>query len=120
MTDQTPSSTFRPVKTRSWFFKRFNWVMRNSPFKGAKHAVLLVLSFRGDETGYCWTSFSSLARDSGLGRSTAVRAVDELKEAGWIEQVEGPSLSNSYQLLLPGCPFLKAPNYTQSGHGTSL
>jgi DNA-binding MarR family transcriptional regulator len=73
----------------------------------AKLVALILASHLKQRTGIGTVSNSTLARQSGLGRSSVDRALRKLKDAGWIH-VEpshddaGSQKANSYAATYPG------------------
>lgn len=68
-------------------------------------SVYMALCDRADENGRCYPSTSSLAEDSGCGKTSVFESLKELEEMKLIERVarfdnEGDRTSNEYQLLL--------------------
>lgn len=51
-----------------------------------ERAVLTALVMRADERGQCWPSLSRIAADTGLGRRTVMRALNELAAGGWVRR----------------------------------
>lgn len=84
-------------------------LVRDLKVKGPKRAVLLVLADRADDSGQCWPSHSTLARESGLARSTVKKVLIQLREAGLIRWEQrrddsGDMTSNRYSLTVGGRP----------------
>jgi hypothetical protein len=83
--------------------------VRTLTVKGPQRAVLLVLADRADDSGQCWPSHSTLARESGLAQSTVKIALQQLREAGLIRWEQrrddsGDLTSNRYFLAVGGRP----------------
>jgi DNA-binding transcriptional MocR family regulator len=83
--------------------------VRKLTVKGPQRAVLLVLADRADDSGQCWPSHSTLARESGLARSTVKKVLLQLREAGLIRWEQrrddsGDLTSNRYFLAVGGRP----------------
>ncbi len=84
-------------------------VLESSKTKGPSRAILLALSIRADDDGFCWPSFSRIAADSGVARRTVARCLPEIVALGElrvearsvpVETGGGRQTSNAYYLLL--------------------
>lgn len=52
--------------------------------------------------GQCFPALSTIARETGLARSTVQRALDELEDARYLARLSGgPKLANRYRALIP-------------------
>jgi GntR family transcriptional regulator len=88
-----------------------NWAWKQQ-VRGPAKAVLMNLADRANESAECWPSISTIARDTGIAKSTAKVALQTLREAGLISWKQRPSAkggltSSLYRLDLgqPGpCP----------------
>jgi len=67
---------------------------------GASAALVLIrLADRAGAGGLCWPGLDRIASDTGLGRRTVIRALDQLAEAGLIERHPRPGGSTLYRVL---------------------
>jgi DNA-binding transcriptional ArsR family regulator len=82
------------IKAISWAFEQ------DTP--PTTKLVLLKLADNANDDGYCWPSQSTIARHTGLNRSTVNRHIKKLADAGLVEVIprskDGVSLPNHYQL----------------------
>lgn len=60
-------------------------------------------------TRSAYPSIQTLANDTGFSRSTIIRAVQKLKETGWITQ----KLAHDHNGLITGAQYFPGPNFTQ-------
>lgn len=67
---------------RQWQFMQALIADRSLPDSATKVALAL-LERRNAATGYSFPSFATIAKDAGMGRSTAITAVEALKAGGW-------------------------------------
>lgn len=71
-----------------------------------QHVLALLAHFANDKTGLCFPSIVTLARQSHLSRATVMRALDSLRQKGYLKWVSGGRkkkgrvLSNLYKLTL--------------------
>lgn len=77
---------------------------RPLPVKGPAKAVLIALADHANMDDECWPSHATLANDTGLARSTVIKALAALRAQGLIEwhnryQKAGDKSSNLYRLL---------------------
>ena len=80
--------------------------------KGPTRAVLLVLAIRANERGECFPSFNRIAKDAGVSRPSAIRAVEKLVKAGTLRIIGkkimhtlgGVQAVNRYRLTLDTIP----------------
>jgi DNA-binding transcriptional MocR family regulator len=82
-----------------------------SELRYSARLVALVLSMHMDRNGgSCFPSLTTLARESGLGRSTVVRALAQIEEAGLIQRVGGShGKPTRYQARSPTTGLLVVP-----------
>lgn len=79
------------------------WALEQSTGSVTRKAVLLCLANRvNSDTGLCCPSVKLIAAETELGRSTVIRAMHELEQAGFITRVErhrenGSQASNEYR-----------------------
>lgn len=81
--------------------------LRGIKLKGPGKVILLALADRCDTAGLCWPSISTIADDTGLGRSTVKKHLKSLRESGlliWTNEFtnKGDKDSNRYILTLGG------------------
>lgn len=67
----------------------------------AKALFSVLQKFRDNKTGYCWPSYGTLAKALSVSRPTAVKAVEELVQAGLVKKEtrcgeDGQQTSNGY------------------------
>lgn len=67
----------------------------------AKALFSVLQKFRDNKTGYCWPSYGTLAKMLSVSRPTAVKAVEELVQAGLVKKEtrcgeDGKQASNGY------------------------
>ena len=67
----------------------------------AKALFSVLQKFRDNKTGYCWPSYGTLAKMLSVSRPTAVKAVEELVQAGLVKKEtrcgeDGQQTSNGY------------------------
>src|SRR5581483_2430444 len=86
----------------------FEWqrLIRSSRLRPTSRLVALMLATRMDGDLECWPSYETLAYDCGFrSRSTAKRAVAELKRAGYLKVTyrggRGCNLSNLFHATRP-------------------
>lgn len=74
-------------------------------------SVLNVYGARADKEGYAWPGIDTVASDTGLHRSTVIRAIESLVEMGELIKIEkgGGRRSTTYQL---GCMVKTMPLFT--------
>lgn len=53
-------------------------------------SVLTALALRAGKDGRCWPSLDRIAADSGVARSTAAKAINELIHLGWLKRIPRP------------------------------
>jgi hypothetical protein len=69
---------------------RWRGLIIESELPSPAKLVALVLSTHMDrDGGSCFPSLTTIAQESGLGRSTVCRALDQIEGAGLIERVRG-------------------------------
>ena len=71
-----------------------------------QRSVLAVLLVHTNEDGLAWPSHTSIARASGLGRSTVVRALGQLEALGAIIRTSNPPQPTHYTVPLWDRPAL--------------
>jgi hypothetical protein len=60
-------------------------------------AVVLLFKFHNTKEGKCFPSYETIAQAAGCGRRTAIRAVERLKQTGWLAVAPGHAgYSNRY------------------------
>ena len=82
-------------------------LVRGMTIRGPQRALLMALSDRANDSGECWPSIATLAKESGLSRTTVKVSLRSLKDAGWIDWKQrrdesGDLTSNRYILSLGG------------------
>lgn len=80
----------------------------------AKAMFSVLQKFRDNETGYCWPSYGTLAKMLSVSRPTAVKAVEELVQAGLVKKEtrcgeDGQQTSNGYWVAASVVSNLFAP-----------
>ena len=60
---------------------------RLEPITGAARAVAIVLAIHANEKRQTWPSLGTIAREAGINRATAFRAVQDLENAGVIIRI---------------------------------
>jgi len=66
---------------------------------GSARLVLLALADNANDAGICWPGMSTIASKAAVSRSTVIRMVAELEQAGFIERIRRPNTSNMYKIL---------------------
>ncbi len=84
-------------------------LVRDMTLKGPPRALLMALADRANDSGECWPSIATLAKESGFSRSTVRTSLNTLKDAGFINWKQrrdesGDLTSNLYILTLGGRP----------------
>ena len=59
-------------------------VWKNGPANSTDRFVLLSLADRADETGYCYPSYTDIAKRCSVTRPTVVKSMNRLREEGWL------------------------------------
>ena len=59
-------------------------VWKNGPANSTDRFVLLSLADRADETGYCYPSYTDIAKRCAVSRPTVVKSMNRLREEGWL------------------------------------
>jgi len=82
-------------------------LVRDMTLKGPPRALLMALADRANDSGECWPSIATLAKESGLSRTTVKVSLRTLKKAGFIDWKQrrdesGDLTSNRYVLTLGG------------------
>jgi len=67
-----------------------------APVTGAAKSVLICIADRANDSGFCYPSFSDIAKRSGTSIRTAIRAVEKLEALGFLEKIKGKGRSNGY------------------------
>jgi len=83
------------------------WVLDHSRARGFARLVLISLANHANrETGECWPSMRTIAREAGIGHSSVTAAVRVLVALGELEIVSegGPRQANRYRLSYPQRP----------------
>jgi hypothetical protein len=97
-----------------------NWAIQQTITATMKF-VLVVLANRADEkTFQCFPSLSSICRDTSLGRSTVIRALNELEKQNLIQRVRRGYQSTTYVLLTGGLTVNLVPERDQSQSETGV
>ncbi len=95
---------FEDGRKRGWFWD-CNEVFGSDLSAHAK-LVRLYLARCADNGRKSWPSYNRIAKDCGISRDTAKRAVNELEQKGWIKKInrvkdDGENMSNVYILCDP-------------------
>jgi DNA-binding MarR family transcriptional regulator len=81
--------------------------------RGTLKGVWNVLSYRAGDKGECWPSLERIALDTGLGKSTVCRALDELEQMGLIfrnsSEGGGSARTTVYTINCPRAGQLTVP-----------
>lgn len=64
------------------------WVLEHSESRGLARLVLISLANHVNDQGECWPSIRTVAREAGVGKSTAARCIGELAGLGELVVVE--------------------------------
>ncbi|MCL6478103.1 MAG: helix-turn-helix domain-containing protein [Peptococcaceae bacterium] len=109
------SKTLKDDRRKNWFWDS-NEIFSSNLSAYAK-LVRLYLARCADSERRAFPSYNRIARDCGISRDTAKRAVAELEEKGWVIKItqikdDGEYLSNIYSLCDPPKP---AVNDVQGG-----
>lgn len=97
-------------------FNAFRWAIKQQcpPFP---KLVLLILADHANTDGQCWPSMATICIETGLSRSSAVRAINKLVKLGLIRKsgrwIAHEQTSNSYRLLI-AMPELREGGVTQT------
>lgn len=99
-----PEGILVDKRHKNWFWDS-NSVFDSDLSANAK-LVRLYLARRADEERKAWPSYNRIAKDCGVSRDTAKRAIAELLEKGWIQKIvrekdSGEHISNVYILCDP-------------------
>ncbi len=91
-----------------------NWIARGSGLSANAKLVLLALSSRANKKGTCFPSLELLAEDADMSKSSAQRALRELRDQGIIdwEQRRAGGRGNLYRILVD----LSGQSTLASGH----
>ncbi len=87
--------------------KPYTWMrkIRESDLPPMTRAVAWAIGLRADQTCHSWPSYGRIAKDTGMGRTAAVRHVKALAESGWVMVINRSNKhgqqSNSYMLTNP-------------------
>ena len=84
-------------------------LVRDMALKGPPRALLMALADRANDSGECWPSVATLAKECGFCRSTVKNSLRTLKDAGlinWRQRRDdtGDLTSSLYTLTLGGRP----------------
>ena len=83
-------------------FHHIAWAMKAPTPDALSRWLLVVLADHANEDGKCWPSQATLARRTGMGRSTVKRKLEMLEENQLIHRISGNSeRSTMYHLLVP-------------------
>lgn len=83
-------------------FHHIAWAMKAPTPDALSRWLLVVLADHANEDGKCWPSQATLARRTGMGRSTVNRKLEMLEENQLIHRISGNSeRSTMYHLLVP-------------------
>jgi hypothetical protein len=82
-------------------------LVRDMTLKGPPRALLMALADRANDSGECWPSITTLAKECGFCRSTVKSSLRALKDAKLIDwkqrrDTSGDLTSNVYSLTLGG------------------
>ena len=78
----------------------YAWAWQQPTASPNQKLVLMAMCEFADSTGLCWPSMATLARMTGLHRSTVFRALDDLIAEGAVMRATGKGKSNTYRLML--------------------
>ena len=88
--------------------ERWRWVC-NAKTAGPAKAVLFVLAEHANqETLVAWPSVDTMAKESGLHRTTVIRALQQLVEDGWVEVVERKHRKSTVYRITMDAEFLSS------------
>lgn len=59
-------------------------VWQNGPTDPTQRFILLSLTDRADDNGYCWPSYADIAKRTGYTKRTVINAMSKLETDGWI------------------------------------
>jgi len=83
-------------------FHHIAWAMKAPTPDALSRWLLVVLADHANEDGKCWPSQATLARRTGMGRSTVNRKLEMLEKNQLIHRISGNSeRSTMYHLLVP-------------------
>ena len=83
-------------------FHHIAWAMKAPTPDALSRWLLVVLADHANEDGKCWPSQATLARRTGMGRSTVNRKLEMLEQSQLIHRISGNSeRSTMYHLLVP-------------------
>lgn len=105
--DRNNAKTLKDERRKNWFWDS-NEIFSSDLSAYAK-LVRLYLARCANSDRQAFPSYNRIAKDCGISRDTAKRAVSELEEKGWIEKShqvkdDGEHLSNIYSLCDPPQP----------------
>lgn len=84
-------------------FAAFRWAVKQECPHLSK-LVLLILADHANADNQCWPSMATICKETGLSRSTAIRAINKLCKLGLIRKsgrwIAHEQTSNSYRLLI--------------------
>jgi len=66
-------------------FQAMSWALKQ-PVKTAEKLLLLVIANYADEQGRAWPSVETLARDTGMSRTSVKRTMKKLEDTGFIRR----------------------------------
>lgn len=87
------------------------WAWELSEVGPIEKFVLLCIAGRCDQAYSCWPSYALICKETGLSRSTVMRAVGSLEEGGLllratVKRKNGSTSSNRYFLSHPDAPHM--------------
>ena len=88
-------------------FRRFDWVLNQTPDSTAKLVLLALVSHDRPHGKGIYPSHARLAQLTGLGRRTVIDAIARLRASGWVSQEQtrhrrGQQSTNRYRVHQPG------------------
>jgi len=80
-------------------------VWQSGPTNSSDRFILLALADRANHSGYCWPSYSDIAKRCAVSRPTVVKAISRLEAGGWVElevrfKPDGSRNSNGIQIVM--------------------
>jgi DNA-binding transcriptional ArsR family regulator len=81
----TPPAVRPPTPPSQRFTKLPDPLLARRDLTPTAKLLLALMARRAGKTGVCCTYYRHLARDLGISKSTLLRALAQLKAAGWIE-----------------------------------
>lgn len=80
----------------------YAWAWQQPVNDSTDRLVLIALCEFADATGLCWPSVPTVARMTGLHRTTVFRSIAQLVDDGHLLRAKGRGKSNTYRLNLSG------------------